>query len=286
MHQSGLTLLCQSSAGAGSYVAFYAHEALPTTTTTSSTLTSTSLTTTSLTQTTSTATGPSTSTATTFTVTTTTVLWGMMTTSHDGVAPHCSQTLLPDLPPGAAAFSCYGPRRVGQECRAKCDPMSTLSIEAAVTCGSDLNWAVSVLCPAPTALKQAMAMTPREREIMLENWVNELPFQLQPAAPVEPRDAGQMQPADQGDLHALTVDVGFWDWAKEWSHAGCAQDLPDPAAKVIETDFALAEIPGFDRHERSSRRSSREISKVVSGRADSPALRLTDAEEQPALTNS
>ena len=150
MHQSGLTLLCQSLAGAGSYVAFYAHEALPTTTTTSSTLTSTSLTTTSLTQTTSTATGPSTSTATTFTVTTTTVLWGMMTTSHDGVAPHCSaslrlclgtvcqslfpvqlsfpqicffpqslgehdlesgQTLLPDLPPGAAAFSCYGPRR-------------------------------------------------------------------------------------------------------------------------------------------------------------------------------
>ncbi|CAJ1373600.1 unnamed protein product [Effrenium voratum] len=150
MHQSGLTLLCQSLAGAGSYVAFYAHEALPTTTTTSSTLTLTSLTTTSLTQTTSTATGPSTSTATTFTVTTTTVLWGMMTTSHDGVAPHCSQTLLPDLPPGAAAFSCYGPRRVGQECRAKCDPMSTLSIEAAVTCGSDLNWAVSVLCPAPT----------------------------------------------------------------------------------------------------------------------------------------
>ncbi|CAE7773844.1 unnamed protein product, partial [Symbiodinium pilosum] len=146
-------LTCVSYEGAGIYAAFYAPMPEPTTTATITTFTVTTTTTTTATETTSTATGPLTTTRTSATITSTSVVWwATAVTTLDIDIPFCSESVMPESPPGAAPFTCYGPRRVGQECRAKCDPDPLNTDTAAISCLPDLSWAFSVRCPTPTEM--------------------------------------------------------------------------------------------------------------------------------------
>ncbi|CAE7602712.1 unnamed protein product [Symbiodinium microadriaticum] len=146
-------LTCISFAGTGVYTAFFSPTPEPTSTSTSSTVSMTTSTSTSATRTSSTATGPLTTTASSVTSTVTTVVWWATAVTTLGMdVPFCSESSMPPSPPGAAPFTCYGPRRVGQECRAKCDPDPLNTDAAAISCLPGLIWAFSVPCPSPTEL--------------------------------------------------------------------------------------------------------------------------------------
>eukprot|EP00930_Biecheleria_cincta_P079944 TRINITY_DN6797_c0_g2_i1.p1 TRINITY_DN6797_c0_g2~~TRINITY_DN6797_c0_g2_i1.p1 ORF type:complete len:2869 (+),score=356.36 TRINITY_DN6797_c0_g2_i1:77-8608(+) len=146
-------VVCLAPVGGGAYTAIWLPFLLPTTTVTTTTVTKTSSTNTMdlWTKTSSTLTpGPTT---TSFTTTSTTIPWWATTITTvvgGAVGAFCAADDMPPLPESAAAFICYGPERVGQVCRARCEKNDPLSWEAAITCQSDTTWAVFSSCPIPT----------------------------------------------------------------------------------------------------------------------------------------
>ncbi|CAE7238136.1 unnamed protein product [Symbiodinium sp. CCMP2592] len=313
-------LTCISFAGTGVYTAFFSPTPEPTSTSTSSTVSMTTSTSTSATRTSSTATGPLTTTASSVTVTVTTVVWWATAITTLGMdVPFCSESSMPPSPPGAAPFTCYGPRRVGQECRAKCDPDPLNTDAAAISCLPGLTWAFSERCPSPTefplvvttetpttnyevmtvygmialgilgfclcaalgcslashlrsageqkpsrvapelpqkpsdvsarSLTSAQIVSRMESDqLLFQTWAVEsakhLPsptFRERSSEPTQPdRPSTELPPADAADLRTLTVEGGFWDWAKEWSHASIVQvAMPDPATQLVAVEQPL-----------------------------------------------
>ena len=61
----------------------------------------------------------------------------------------------------------------------------------------------------------------------------------EPTQPDRP-STDELPPADAADLRTLTVEGGFWDWAKEWSHASIVQvAMPDPAMQLVAVEQPL-----------------------------------------------
>jgi len=314
-------LTCISFAGTGVYTAFFSPTPEPTSTSTSSTVSMTTSTSTSASRTSSTATGPLTTTASSVTVTVTTVVWWATAVTTLGMdVPFCSESSMPSSPPGAAPFTCYGPRRVGQECRAKCDPDPLNTDAAAISCLPGLIWAFSERCPSPTefplvittetpttnyevmtvygmialgilgfclcvalgcslashlrsagqqkasrvapelpqkpsdvsarSLTSAQIVSRMESDqLLFQTWAVEsakhLPsptFRERSSEPTQPDrpSTDELPPADAADLRTLTVEGGFWDWAKEWSHASIVQvAMPDPAMQLVAVEQPL-----------------------------------------------